>query len=85
MKSAPSNQSSVLNQNLAVRQREVDKLAVLRLKHLLNFLVFFLSCGASAHLRVVSSTFEVSTSNLGTPHSVELLCTSDQPDAETYT
>jgi hypothetical protein len=61
MKWAPANESSVLKQNLAVRQQAVDKHAVLRLKAVTD-LSFVLSCGASVRLRAMYSPFDVSRS-----------------------
>jgi hypothetical protein len=41
--------------------------------------------GASDHIRVMTFSIEASRSHSDTPHSVESLWTSDQPDAETST
>jgi len=47
---------------------------------------FFLSCGASKRFRVMASLYGASRPKLlDAPHSAELLCTSDQPDAGTST
>ena len=47
------------------------------------FLIFF--CDASAPFRVMATPYEASRSHSDTPHSIEFLWISDQPDAETYT
>ena len=87
-KGAPVNESSLLQKKKKkyVRQWAVNKHAVLGITAVTDLPIFlFLSCGASARLRAMYSPFKVSRSHLDTPYSAERLCTSNQPDAETYT
>ena len=48
-----------------------------------KYILYF--CGASTQFRAMTYPYVASRSHSGQPHSVGLLWTSDQPDAETAT
>jgi hypothetical protein len=53
-------------------------------RHAIVLDLFFSPCGASTRFQVMAFPYGASRSDsLDTPHSIGLLCTGDQPDAET--